>query len=134
MEQHQKVSKETFVKLLSQAYQLFTRQHFDAALLAYEQVIAVAPTNVHGYQGKGRALWQLKRYSEALAVFAQADAIVKLSSSLPNAQTEKSSRISPRSKRLSTGKSLQTKRSRSSHTRTTTSVWTIGSTRLPRYR
>ena len=77
------VSKEISLTFLTQAYQSFTLQHFDAALLAYEKAISADPVSVEGYRGKGRALWQLKCYSEALASFARADTIVAASPSLP---------------------------------------------------
>ena len=58
--------------LLARGNDLFDKQQFTEALVAYEQAIQLDPNYAPGYVGKGLALRNLNRYAEALEAYEQA--------------------------------------------------------------
>ncbi|HRE47161.1 MAG TPA: tetratricopeptide repeat protein [Aggregatilineales bacterium] len=59
-------------ELMDKAYSLTELGYGEAALNAYDQVLAQTPTNPHVWARKGRTLRILGRYEDALAAFDQA--------------------------------------------------------------
>ncbi len=48
------------------------RQYYEKALAAYEQALRLNFTDADAYKGKGKALYELGRYNEALQAFERA--------------------------------------------------------------